>query len=111
MKTKTFATQLRPVVSARCAPQTLNVLLASPAKIMSVEVAPLNMSLLIPVALAGIGAVTLFADKIKSAVSPPTISIDAMNATIKKTATGGRTVKTSAITAQVFAKIHASLTM
>jgi hypothetical protein len=111
MKTKTFATQVRLVVFAKFARQTLNVLSASPAKIMSVEVAPLNMSLLIPAALAGIGAATLYADQIKSAVSPPTISIDAMNATIKKTAAGGRTVKTSAITAQVFAKIHASLTM
>jgi hypothetical protein len=111
MKTKIFATQVRPVVFARCAPQTLNVLLASPAKIMSVEVAPLNMSFNIPAVLAGIGAVTLCADQIKSAVSPPTISIDAMNATNIKTAPGGRTAKTSAITVQVCAKIHASLTI
>jgi hypothetical protein len=111
MKTKTFATKARPVVSARCAHQTLNVLLASPAKTMYAAVAPLNMSFIIPVAIAGIGAATLFADKIKSAVSPPTISIDATNAMIKKTAAGGRTVKTSVITVLVFAKMHASLTM
>jgi hypothetical protein len=111
MKTKTFATKARPVVSARCAHQTLNVLLASPAKIMSVEVAPLNMSFIIPVALAGIGAVTLCADQIRNAASPQTISIDATNATNLKTAPGGRTAKTSAITVQVYVKIHASLTM
>ena len=69
------------------------------------------MSFIIPAALAGIGAATLCADQIKSAVSPPTISIDAMNATNLKTAPGGRTAKTSAITVQVFAKIHASLTL
>jgi hypothetical protein len=111
MKTKTFATQLRLVVFAKFARQTFNVLPAFPAKIMSVEVVPLNMSLLIPAALAGIGAATLYADQIKSAVSPPTISIDATNATIKKTATGERMVKTSAIMVLVFAKMHASLTM
>lgn len=111
MKTKTFATQARPVVFARCAPQTLNVLRASPAKIISVEVAPLNMSFIIPAAPVGIGAVTLYADQVKSAVSPPTISIDAMNATNLKTVPGERTAKTSAITVQVCVKIHASLTM
>ena len=98
MKTKTYATRQKPVVFARCARQTRNVLLASPAKIMSVGVAPLNMSFLIPAEIAGIGAATLCADKIKSAVSLPTISIDASNAMIKKTAVGDRTVKKSAIT-------------
>jgi hypothetical protein len=111
MKTKTYATRQNLVVFARFARQTLNVQLASPGKIMSVEVGPLNMNFLTPAAIAGIGAATLCADKIKSAVSPPTISIDASSATIKKTAAGGRTVKTSAITVQVYAKILASLTM
>lgn len=110
MKTKTFATQVKPVGYARSAPQILNVLRASPAKIMSVGVAPLNTSLNIPAALAGTGVATLCAGQIKSAASQPTISIDAMNATTKKTAAGGRTAKTSAITVLVYVKIHASPT-
>ena len=64
---------------------------------MSVQVTLL--SILEPAEIAENGAVILYAEMIKSAVSQATRSIDALNATTQETAAQGRTVKPSAIKA------------
>ena len=84
MKTYTYkyATLQKRVVFVNFVLQTLNVLRASPAKIISAQVTPLSMNI-VPAVIAGNGAATLCAGIINSAVSSATISIDAMNATIQ----------------------------
>ena len=100
MKTQTYkyATLKKQVVFANFVLQTLNVLRASPAKIMSVQVTPLSMTF-VPAEIAENGAATLCAVTIKSAVSSATIYIDAMNAKIQVTAARGKMAKKSAIKA------------
>ena len=77
-----YATLQKQVVFVNIVLQTLNVLRASPAKIMSAQATPLSMTI-VPAEIAGNGAAILCAEMINSAVSSATISIDALNATIQ----------------------------
>ena len=107
--TFTYATLKKKVVFANFALQTLNAQRTSLAKIMSVQAIPIRLIVFLPAENAGNGVATLCVEDKKSVVNSATISIDAMNAGIPRTAARGKMAKYSATKPKVHAKIHASL--